>query len=88
MYQTNEEELKKEVNKLQLKLKDMSSLHSKQLTGDNDIAEHVTTLMSEIKIKEDAFGVEKNKLTTDNQFLKKKILILETDLDNLNLKVS
>lgn len=87
MYQTNEEELKKKVRKLQLKLKEMSR-HSKQLTEENNIDKHVTTLMSEIKIKEDAFEIEKNQLTTDNQFLKKKILTLETNLVTLNSKVS
>lgn len=87
MYQTNEEELNKKIVKLKSKLKNMSR-RSKQLNEENNIDNHVATLMSEIKIKEDAFGVEKNQLTTDNQSLKKKILAMERDLDNLNSKVS
>jgi hypothetical protein len=61
--------------------------HSKQLTEENNIDNQVATLMNEIKIKEDAFGVEKNQLNIDNQSLKKKILVMEKDLDNLNSKV-
>lgn len=61
---------------------------SKQLTEENNIDNHIATLMDEIKIKEDAFSIEKNNLNVDNQCLKKKIVVLEKDLDNLNLKVS
>lgn len=41
-----------------------------------------------MKIKEDAFEVEKNVLNTDNQNLKQKMCILEQDLESLNLKVN
>lgn len=61
---------------------------SKQLTNENNIDNHVTTLMNEIKIKEDAFNIEKNQLNSDNQCLKKKIVVLEKDLENLNSKVN
>lgn len=61
---------------------------SKQLTEENSIDNHVSALISEMKIKEDAFEVEKNKLNTDNQCLKKKIVVMEKDLDSLNFKVS
>jgi hypothetical protein len=61
---------------------------SKQLTEENNIDNHVSALISEMKIKEDAFEVEKNKLNTDNQCLKKKIVVMEKDLDSLNFKVS
>lgn len=60
---------------------------SKQLTEENNIDNHVATLMKEMKIKEDTFGMEKNKLNTDNQCLKKKIVVMEKDLENLNSKV-
>lgn len=61
---------------------------SKQLTEDNNIDNRVATLMNEIKIKEDAFNVEKNQLNIDNQCLKKKIIVIEKDIDNLNSKVN
>lgn len=61
---------------------------SKQLSEENNIDNYIATLMNEMKIKEDAFGVEKNNLNTDNQCLKKKIVNLEKDLENLNSKVS
>lgn len=64
------------------------SRRSKQLTEENNIDNHVSTLMAEIKLKEDAFEVEKNQLNIDNQCLKKKIVSMEKDLDNLNSKVS
>lgn len=60
---------------------------SKQLNEENSIDNHVATLVNEMKVKEDAFEVEKNKLNTDNQCLKKKIVVMEKDLENLNLKV-
>lgn len=85
-FQTNEELLNKNIIKLKSKLKQMAR-RSKQLSEENNIDNHVATLMSEIKIKEDTFGVEKTKLSTDNQCLKKKIVAMEKDLDNLNLKV-
>jgi len=87
IYQTNEEVLNKKVIKLKSKLKHMVR-RSKQLTEDNNIDNHVATLMSEIKMKEDAFEVEKNQLNTDNHCLKKKIVVMEKDIDNLNSKVS
>lgn len=61
---------------------------SKQLTEDNNIDNHVASLMAEMKIKEDAFGVEKSQLDIDNQCLKKKIVAMQKDLENLNSKVS
>lgn len=87
IYQTNEEELNKKIIKLKSKLKHMVR-RSKQLTEENNIDNHVATLITEIKMKEDAFGVEKNELNTNNQCLKKKILAMEKDLDNMNSKVS
>lgn len=87
IYQTKEELLNKKIIKLKSKLKHMVR-RSKQLSEDNNIDNHITTLINEMKIKEDAFGVEKNNLNTDNQCLKKKIVVLEKDLENLNSKVS
>jgi len=60
---------------------------SKQLNEENSIDNHVATLMNEMKVKEDAYEVEKNKLNTDNQCLKKKIVVMEKDIENLNSKV-
>lgn len=61
---------------------------SKQLNEENSIDNHVASLMAEMKMKEEAFGVEKNELNVDNQCLKKKIVAMEKDLDNLKSKVS
>lgn len=61
---------------------------SKQLAEENNIEKHVSTLMTEIKTKEDAFEAEKNQFNIDSQCLKKKIVSMEKDLDNLNSKVS
>jgi len=61
---------------------------SKQLNEENSIDNHVASLMTEMKMKEEAFGVEKNELNLDNQCLKKKIVAMEKDLDNLKSKVS
>lgn len=85
-YQATENQLQKKILKYKSKLRHIER-RSKQLTEENNIDNHVATLMNEIKIKEDAFGVEKNQLNNDNQCLKKKILVMEKDLDNLNLKV-
>lgn len=60
---------------------------SKQFTEDNNIDNHVASLMAEMKIKEDAFGAEKCQLNSDNHCLKKKMLSLEKDVENLNAKV-
>lgn len=86
IFQTNEESLNTKIIKLKAKLKLMTR-RSKQLTEENNIDDHVTTLIKEIKMKEDMFEIEKNKLNTDNQCLKKKIVVMEKDLENLNLKV-
>jgi len=87
IYQSNEEQLNKKIIKLKSKLKHMVR-RSKQLTEENSIDNHVSALISEMKIKEDAFEVEKNKLNADNQCLKKKIVVMEKDLESLNVKVS
>jgi len=58
------------------------------LTDENNIDNHVSALISEMKIKEDLFEVEKNQLKAENQCLEKKIIVMEKDLDSLNLKVS
>lgn len=87
VYITNEEQLNKKIIKLKSKLKHMAR-RSKQLTEENNIDNHVSTLMAEIKLKEDAFEVEKNHLNIDNQCLKKKIVSMERDINNLNSKVS
>lgn len=58
------------------------------MTEENSIDNHVSALISEIKVKEDTFEAEKNQLKIDNQCLKKKIVIMEKDLDSLNSKVS
>lgn len=86
IYQANEEELNKKIIKLKSKLKHMVR-RSKQLNEENSIDNHVATLMNEMKVKEDAYEVEKNKLNTDNQCLKKKIVVMEKDIENLNSKV-
>jgi len=41
-----------------------------------------------MKMKEDTYEVEKNQLKTDNQSLKKKIVVMEKDLESLNSKVN
>ncbi|KAE9542770.1 hypothetical protein AGLY_002681 [Aphis glycines] len=87
IYQSNEEQLNKKIIKLKSKLKHMVR-RSKQLTEENSIDNHVSALISEMKIKEDAFEVEKNKLNADNQCLKKKIVVMEKDLESLNVKIS
>lgn len=61
---------------------------SKQLHEENSIDNHVTSLMNEMKMKDEMFRTEKNELNVDNQCLRKKILAMEKDLDNLNSKVS
>lgn len=40
-----------------------------------------------MKTKEDTFEIEKNLINADNQSLKRKICILEKDLESLNFKV-
>lgn len=87
VFKTNEEQLNKKIVKLKSKLKHVVR-RSKQLNEENSIDNHVASLMAEMKMKEEAFGAEKNELNTDNQCLKKKILMMEKDLDNLTLKVS
>jgi len=87
IYQSNEDQLNKKIIKLKSKLKHIVR-RSKQLTEENSIDNHVSALISEMKVKEDTFEVEKNQLKTDNQCLKKKIVIMEKDLDSLNSKVS
>ncbi|XP_050431701.1 citron Rho-interacting kinase-like [Adelges cooleyi] len=86
IYQENEEQLNKKIAKLKSKLKHIVR-RSKQLTEEN-IDNHVTSLMAEMKTKEDAFGLEINKLNENNHALQKKILAMQMDLDNLNIKVS
>lgn len=87
IYQSNEEQLNKKIVKLKSKLKHIVR-RSKQLTEENSIDNHVSALISEMKVKEDTFEVEKNQLKIDNQCLKKKIVIMEKDIDSLNSKVS
>ncbi|XP_050538665.1 citron Rho-interacting kinase-like [Daktulosphaira vitifoliae] len=85
IYQVTEEQLNKKIAKLKSKLKHIVR-RSKQLTEEN-IDNHVASLMTEIKTKEDKFGVEMNKLNDDNNSLQKKIVSMQKDLDNLNNKV-
>lgn len=87
IYQLNEDQLNKKVAKLKSKLKQMVR-RSKQLNEENNIDNHVATLMAEIKVKEDAFEVEKNNLHLENQNLNKKIVVMEKDLECFNYKVS
>lgn len=60
---------------------------TKQLNEENNIDNYKITLMNEMKIKEDRFRVEQNKLNTDNECLKKKNAIMEKHIENLNSKV-
>lgn len=87
VYIANEEQLNKKIIKLKSKIKHLAR-RSKQLSEENNIENHVSTLMAEMKLKEDAFEVEKNHLIMDNQCLKKKIVSMEKDMDNLKSKVS
>lgn len=86
-YINNEEQLNKNIINLKLKIKNIVR-RSKQLTEANNIDNHISSLLTEIKNKEDAYEVEKNLLNTDNQCLKKKVVAMKKDLDNFNSKVS